>query len=346
MRTATPASPLPSSFPALVAGQPYVYVVDYYHTIHVIDPHAAKIVGELPVGPGALPVFAPDGSRLYVTHAGPPGNTRAELNVFDVAAGRRVAGVSGLELMAYKIWGPPIIAPSRDGRIAYLHGRRIASKPGEAGRDTCWVYTFDVAANRLAPDVIPLPTCRVAPLILSADGQTLYSGPWLVDLTTRPATVRENADLANAAVVQSADGRWLYSLDQSGTITLWDANARSIVRTFRDVIPMYGSFIYLHDQSLSLTRDGARLFVATDEGDHTQQDFKGVIVLDTVTGQTVGSLRTGHPFRSFTASPDGAFLYTVAPDTLDIWDVGSGALRASARGVGESAGPVLAPPPV
>ena len=75
--TATPAPPLSTAFPALAAGQPYLYVVDYYRTMHVVDPRAATIVGKLPVGAGALPVFSPDGSRLYVTMGGGPAAARA-----------------------------------------------------------------------------------------------------------------------------------------------------------------------------------------------------------------------------------------------------------------------------
>lgn len=343
--TATPTPLLATAFPTFAAGQSSVYVVDYYRTIRVVDPQAAMVVGELPVGPGALPVFSPDGSRLYVTYQGQRGDSGARLAIFDVATGRHIAGASGLELMAYKIWGPPIIAPSRDGRTVYLHGRRITSQPEEAGRDTCWIYTFDVITNRLSPETIPLPTCRIAPLILAADGRTLYSGPWLIDLTTHPATVRENVDFANAAITQSADGRWLYALDQSGTITVWDTNARRAVRKFPDAVPGYGSFIYLNDQGLSLTRDGTRLFIATDDGDASQQDFKGVIVMDSATGQRIASVHMDHPFRSLTISADGATLYIVGRNILEIQDAATGMRHAKVSGVGESAGPVLAPPP-
>ncbi len=353
--TATPAPPLPGAFPALAAGQPYLYVVDYYRTIRVVDPRAATVVGELPVGAGALPVFSPDGSRLYVTHAGRTGDgTGAQLDVFEVATGRRLAGVAGLELMAYKIWGPPILAPARDGSTVYLHGRRITSRPGEAGRDSCWLYTFDVGANRLAPDTIPLPTCQIAPLVLSADGGTLYSGPWLVDLTVQPAAMRENPDLAERAVAQSPDGRWLYALDRDGNVTVWDADARRVVRTIPGAAPAYGSYVYLAQQTLHLDRAGTRLFIATDEGDRQEHAFKGVVTLDAATGQRLGTLRAAAPFRDFTISADGLECYLLAQyprtsDTpgmaLEVWDLATGTRRASVRGIGDSAGPVLAPNP-
>lgn len=343
--TTTPAPPLPTGFPTLPAGRSYVYVVDYYRTIRVVDARAAIVVGELPIGFAAIPVFSLDGSRLYVTHNGQQGNTGAQLDIVDMTTGRRLAGADGLDLMAYKIWGPPIIAPSRDGRTVYLHGRRTTSKPGEVGQDQCWIYIFDVATNRLLPETISLPTCRIAPLVLSADGGTLYSGPWLVDLTTTPATVRENADLSNAAVAQSVDGRWLYALDQSGTITVWDTDARRVVRRFTGAVPGYGSFLYLNNPALSRTRDGTRLFVATDDGNRAQQEFVGVLLLDTATGNTVATLRMDKPFRTFTVSPDGATLYTITRDTLTIWDVSTGIRSGAVSGLGDSAGPVIAPPP-
>ncbi len=353
--TAMPAPPLPGAFPALAAGQPYLYVVDYYRTMRVVDPRAATIVGELPVGAGALPVFSPDGSRLYVTHGEKPGGgTGAQLDIFEVATGRRLAGVAGLELMAYKIWGPPIVAPARDGRTIYLHGRRITSQPGEAGRDSCWLYTFDSGANRLAPETIPLPACQIAPLVLSADGGTLYSGPWLVDLTVQPAAVRENPDLAERAVAQSPDGRWLYALDRGGNVTVWDADARRVVRTISGAAPAYGSYAYLTQQTLHLDRAGTRLFIATDEGNKHEHAFKAVVTLDAATGQRLGTLRTEASFRDFTISADGLECYLLAQYprasdapgmALEVWDLATGARRASVRGIGDSAGPVLAPNP-
>lgn len=352
--TVTPAPPLPTAFPALPTGQPLVYVVDYYRTIRVVDPRAATIVGELPVGWGALPVFSPDGSRLYVTHYPmTAGETDARLDVFELATGRRIAGVSGLELMAYKIWGPPIIAPTRDGRRIYLYGRRITSQPGQAGHDTCWIYIFDVGANQLLPNTIPLPACRVAPLVIADDSRTLYSGSWLIDLTTKPPTVRENPALTNQAVVQSADGRWLYALDRAGDVTVWDTNARRVARTMPRVVAAYSSAMYLSQQTLQVSHDGTRLFVATDDGDSHAQFFKSVVTLASDTGQQLGVLRPDHPFQAFAISPDGVEGYFITRQfsttgalvtTLTTWDLTTGTQRASVGGIGESSGPVLAPP--
>lgn len=212
----------------------------------------------------------------------------------------------------------------------------------------CWIYTFDVGADRLAPETIPLPACRVAPLLLSADGRTLYSGPWLVDLAARPATVRENPDLAGRAVVQSADGRWLYALDRGGNVAVWDADARQVVRTIPGAVPAYGY------QSLYLSRDGTRLSIATDDGDIHNHTFKGVVTLDSATGERIGELRTEREFRSFTMSVDELEYYLIAwhrsasgtlESVLEVWDVATGTRRAIVRGIGNSAGPVLAPPP-
>ena len=351
--TATAALPVATAFPTLAAGVPYVYIVDYQRTIRVVDPRTMTVVGELPVGWGAQPVFSPDGSRLYVAHYLENGGQGARLDVFDVATGHRVAGVADLEVMAYKVWGPPIIAPARDGRTVYVHGRRITSRPGEAGRDTCWIYVFDVDAGRLTPDTIPLPACRVAALVLSADGRTLYSGPWLVDLTTQPATVRENPDLADRAVAQSGDGRWLYALDRSGNIAVWDTDARRVARTLPGAVPAYGSYVYLPHQTVQLSRDGARLFVATDDGDAGDQSFKGVVTLDSGTGQRLGLFRTGQPFQEFTVSADGTEYYLLArsrptPDTLEValegWDIATRARRGSVRDIGGDSGPMLTPP--
>lgn len=353
--TAMPAPPVPTAFPALVAGQPYVYVVDYDRTIHIVDPRRATVVHEVPVGAAALPVFSPDGSRLYVTHHGaPPGRPGAQLDIFEVTTGRRLAVVEGLEVMAYKIWGPPIIAPARDGRTVYLHGRRITSQPGATGQDTCWIYTVDVSANRLAPETIPLPTCRIAPLVLSADGRTLYSGPWLVDLTTQPATVRANPDLAERALVQSADGHWLYALDRGGSVAVWDTNARRVTRTLPGAVAGYGSSVYLQQQSLHLDRTGTRLFIATDDGDTRNHFFKRVVILESGTGEQLGVLRSDHEFQAFTVSVDGRECYLITssaptPGTLevalDVWDLTSGTKRARIRSLGASGGPVLAPAP-
>lgn len=348
----TPAPPLPDTFPALAGGRPYAYVVDYGRTIRIVDPRTATVVGELPVGQTALPIFAPDGARLYVTHYGQlMGGQGARLDIFEVATGRPIAAAEGLELMAYKIWGPPIVAPARDGRTVYLHGRRIA---GENGRDTCWIYTFEVATSQLAPDTIPLPECHVAPLILSADGRTLYSGGWLIDLTTQPATVRENRALLQRALVQSPDGRWIYALDRGGNIAVWDADARREVRTLAHAVPGYGSFVYLVHESVQPSPDGSRLHIATDDGDQREHSFKGIVTLDAATGQTLGTMRAERPFRSFVPSADGREYCLIAehrpaPQTLDVtlefWDIAGGARRASVGGIGGDAGPVLAPPP-
>ena len=353
--TATPAPPLPPEFPALEAGRAYVYVVDYYSTIRVVDPGARAAARALPIGRGALPVFSPDGAHLYVAHY--PDRQGARLDVFDVAAGRLLARADGLEVMAYKIWGPPILAPTPDGRAVYAHGRRMTSRPGEMGRDTCWIYAFDVGTDRLAPETIPLPDCRVAPLVASADGRTLYLGRWLVDLTARPAAARENPDLADRAVARSGDGRWLYALGRRGDIAVWDADARRAVRTLPGAVPPYGSAVYLMFQSLQLSADGARLFVATDDGDTRQNDFKAIVVLGSAHGERLGEVRLGHTFRHFAVSPDGTSAYVLAPSadgsgeptkptsTLEIWDLAAGARRATVSGFGGSAGPVLVPPP-
>lgn len=351
----TPTSMLSAAHPALASGRPYAYVVDYYHAIRVIDPRSPEAVHTLPVGRSALPVFSPDGSRLYVTHhTQPTGDAGARLDIFDVATGRSLAKATGLELMAYKIWGPPIVAPKRDGSTVYIHGRRIGNGLDGSGRDHCWIYRFDVAANRLAPDTIPLPACRVAPLLLSPDGRTLYSGSWLIDLTTQPASVHENPALSRHAVAQSAAGRWLYALGRDGRVTIWDADARRAVRTLTQVVPRYGSFVYLLHASLQVSRDGTVLHIATDGGDSHDHSFKSIMTVDAATGQQLGVLDPEHAFRSFTVSADSREYYLIserrpARDTLEValefWDIASGTRRASVGGIGGSAGPVLAPPP-
>lgn len=334
------------AFPPLVAGVPYLYVVDYDRAISVLDARDATPVGTLPVGRGALPVFSADGTRLSVASYATDRDETARLDVFDVATGRRIAEATGLALMTYKVWGPPIIAPTADGQRVYLHGRHVASRPGEAGRDECWLSTFDIATSRVLPETIPLPACRVAPLLLSADGRTLYSGSYLLDLTTRPVAVRENRDLADTAVTQSGDGRWLYALDRSGDVTVWDANARAVVRRIPGMVPPYGSSVYTNGSALSLTPDGTRLVVATDDGNVVAHEYRAVVILDVATGQHVGTVRLDRPFRAFAVSADGAALAVVGGDTLDVWEIATGARRATAPAVGTSAGPVLAPPPL
>jgi DNA-binding beta-propeller fold protein YncE len=350
----TQPSAAPTAFPSLVAGRPYVYVVDYANTIRVVDPQMARMVGALPVGWGALPVFSPDGSRLCVAHhPGRTGGQDARLDVLDVAGGRRLAGVGDLDLMSYKIWGPPILAPSRDGRLVYLHGRRVLNKPGELGRDTCWIASFDVAANRLQAATIPLPACGLAPLLLAADGRTLYAGASLVDLTAQPPQVRANAGLDQRAVAQSVDGRRLYALAGDGSIAVWDADARRVLHTWPAVVPAFSSALYLTQQTVQVSHAGTQVYVATDDGDQQQQIFRALLTLDAANGKRLGALRPARPFRTFAVSPDNAMVSLITPahpagssgDTLDIWDLPTGTQHASVTGIGASSGPVLAPPP-
>lgn len=343
-----------TAFPTLVAGRPYVYVVDYVSTIRVVDPQTAKVVGALPVGWGALPVFSPDGSHLYVAHYPEhTGGQSARLDIFDVATGRRLAGVGGLDLMSYKIWGPPILAPSRDGHLVYLHGRRVLSKPGEPGRDACWIASFDAAAGRLLTPTIPLPACGVAPLLLAADGRTLYAGAWLVNPMARPPRVRTNAGLDRRAVAQSVDGRWLYALAGDGSIAVWDANAGQVIHTWPAVVPAFGSALYQAQQTVQPSHDGTRVYVATDDSDGQHQLFTALLTLDATSGKRLAALRPARPFRTFAVSPDGATASLITPaqaagssgDVLEIWDLPTGTRHASITGIGADSGPVLAPPP-
>jgi DNA-binding beta-propeller fold protein YncE len=350
---ATPAPTVPSAYPTLDPSRPYVYVVDYYHGVAVVDPRVGAVVGQLPIGLTALPAFSPDGGRLYVTHR-PRTAYPTRLDVFDVAGRRRLASAEGLEVMDYKIWGPPVLAPARDGRAVYVHGRRITSRPGEAGRDACWIYRFDVDTGQLAPETIPLPVCRVAPIALAADGRTLYLGGWLVDLTARPPALRDNHALADRAWAQSPDGRRIYALGRGGDVVVWDTDARRALRTLPGAAPAYGSGVYLTHAALHVTDDGTRLLVASDDGDPARgHAFGRVLVLDSATAQRLGEVRPETGFVEFAPSPDGRELCVLVADqgvpgqpatALEVWDVTAGTRRLRVRGMGASAGPVLAPP--
>lgn len=323
------------------SGQSYIYRVTVDHAIRIFDLRAMRVVADasLPVSANVLSIFSPDDIRLYVAYEGTQsGSVRGHVDVFEVATGRRIASVGGLDLMG-EGGSTPLLAPSRDGRTVYIHTRTVVSQPGQTGHDACAVATFDVSMNQLLPDTIPLPDCRMVPFVLSGDGKTLYSGAARIDLATQPATIRDNPDLVNDAVVQSPDGRWFYALDETGSVAIWDANAGTVARRYENIVPSYGSYVYQLN-GLALSRDGKRLFIATV--DAAGGYFGGIVVVDVATGRQIGSLTLVRKalFTSFAADMDGATVSfttyddvnTLPANTLTVWEVGKDATHSLALG--------------
>ncbi len=320
-----PAAPLTSP------DRTYIYRVTVDHAIRIFDLHAMRVVADaaLPFSANVLSFLSPDDVHLYVAYeAAQPGGVSGHVDVFDVATGRRIADVAGLDLMG-EGGSAPLLAPSRDGHTVYIHTRKVLSQPGQAGRDACAVATFDVATNQLLPDMIPLPDCRMSPFLLSGDGRTLYSGAARIDLTASPPTVRDNPDLVDAAVVRSPDGQSFYVLDESGTLAVWDANAGTVTRRYENIVPSYGSYVYLMN-GLALSPDGTRLFIAITSN-AGKGYFDGIVALDAATGRRIASVRLVRPalFTSFTADADGAAVYFTTytdagsspANTLMVWEI-------------------------
>lgn len=341
IRTTNRGSGNTRTTPADGSGQSYIYRVTVDKAIRIFDPRAMRIVADasLPVSANVLSFLSPDDIHLYVAYeAAQSGGISGHVDVFEVATGRRLASVGGLDLMG-EGGGTPLLAPSRDGRIVYVHTRTILSQPGQTGRDACAVATFDVSINQLLPNAIPLPDCRMPPFVLAGDGKTLYSGAARIDLTMQPATIRDNPDLVSDAVVQSPDGQWFYALDESGSITIWDANAGTVARKYENIVPSYGSYIYQLN-GLALSRDGKRLFIATVDAGGGY--FDGIVAVNVATGQQIGSLTLARKalFTSFAADMDGARVsFTTNDDvnslpanTLTVWEVGKDATRTLALG--------------
>jgi len=323
------------------SGQSYIYRVTVDTAIRIFDPRTMRVVADvsLPVSANVLSFLSPDDVHLYVAYeAAQLGGISGHVDVFEAATGRRIASVGGLDLMG-EGGSTPLLAPSRDGRTVYIHTRKIVSQPGQAGHDACAVATFDVSMNQLLPEMIPLPDCRMPPFVLSGDEKTLYSGAARIDLTTQPATIRDNPDLVYDAVVQSPDGQWFYALDESGSVAIWDANAGSVARRYENIVPGYGSYVYQRN-GLALSRDGKRLFIATVDAGGGY--FDGIVAVDVATGRQIGSLTLARKalFTSFAADKDGTTVSfttyddvnTLPANTLTVWEVGRDATHTLALG--------------
>jgi hypothetical protein len=193
----------------------------------------------------------------------------------------------------------------------------------------------------------------VAPLLLAADGRTLYAGAWLVDPAAPSPQVWAVSGLDRRAVAHSVDGRRLYALAGDGSIAVWDANARQVLHTWPAAVPAFGSAQYQAQQTVPASRDGARVYVATDDGDGKRQLVTALLTLDAASGKRLGALRPARPFRTFTVTPDGASAFLITPaqpagssgDTLESWDLPTSTEHASVSGIGADSGPVLARPP-
>jgi hypothetical protein len=126
-----------------------------------------------------------------------------------------------------------------------------------------------------------------------------------------------------------------------------------VLHTWPAAVPAFGSALYQAQQTVQASRDGTRVYVATDDGDAQRQLFTALLTLDAASGKRLGTLRPARPFRTFTVSPDGATAFLITPaqaagssgDTLESWDLPTGTQHASVPGIGADSGPVLAPPP-
>jgi len=121
------------------------------------------------------------------------------------------------------------------------------------------------------------------------------------------------------AITFSPDGKCLVTAGMNGTVTVWDVDTESVLRTFpgrTGNVP-----------SIAFSPDGKRLATSDDEG---------IRVRNTVTGQDIHAI-DGEPeiLTRVTFSPDGKHLACVGEESTDIilWDAVTGKeLLPSLRG--------------
>src|SRR5579871_850946 len=215
------------------------------HQVHLADTSTGKVVASVPVeraqSSGGV-TFSPDGAKLFVS-----GGNAGRIYVFAVGEGGTLTK------------GAPLLIP--DLKTA-LDPR---PDPGaDAGRDPA---RQDATEER----------AYLGGLALSPDGATLYvanlAGDSLFRLDTATGAVQQERRLAHydrpGAVAASTDGATLYvALWGHGAVLALDAKTLETRSTLTA-----GS----HPNTLLLTKEGARLFVACGNDD-------SVYAFDTATG--------------------------------------------------------------
>jgi YVTN family beta-propeller protein len=148
---------------------------------------------------------------------------------------------------------------------------------------------------------------------LSPDGRTAYvshqgantvtvldlGGP--VPGVARTVTVGTHP---NREVVDPRTGTLYVANSESDSVSVIEPGAGHVARTF-DLTPWRGAPIGSNPDGLSLSPDGRRLYVA-DSGDND------VVVLDIVSGRTLGMIPTAWYPTAVTASSDGGRLFILS----------------------------------
>jgi hypothetical protein len=112
--------------------------------------------------------------------------------------------------------------------------------------------------------------------------------------------------------------------------------------------------VLLAHATIQASRDGGRLYVASDEGNRSTHALRRLVTIDLATGERLGEVRPDRPFYEFTVNPEGTEAYFVGPPPagaphgagwwLEIRDLAGGRLRASVAVNAGDLGPLLAPP--
>jgi WD40 repeat protein len=178
-------------------------------------------------------------------------------------------------------------------------GARIAT--GSSDR-TIHLWSADLSG---APGVLHGHTDDVVDVGFSSDGSRLASVDRsgsirvfdLEDRLAEPEVLRGHGSYVNP-VCHSPDGRLIVSGSWDGTVKVWEAATGNELVTL-DL--RSGVDAELGVTGLAIDTDGARLAVATTRA--------GVVLLDLVTGDILGSAHPGDRFSAVEFSPDGETLF-------------------------------------
>ncbi|WP_165223999.1 WD40 repeat domain-containing serine/threonine protein kinase [Aquisphaera insulae] len=271
--------------------------------------------------------FSPDGLLLATTSRGSPGGVLPTL-LWDVRSGRRLGVLpssgQGIEERAFRPDGRSLVVVGRRSpRIWHFDPAPEPPQP-DGHRDEAWAVAYSPDGRLLASgsdDTDESRTIRLWDLQANRPVRGWKGGMWMV-----------------SALAFSADGRRLVSghLGPGMNLRVWDVETGRLLRS------MGG-----HPQcvrTLALSPDGETVAAAGGLLGKPGEDWK-IRIWRLDSGDCVREIE-GHtrPVRSVSFSPDGRFLASVGNDRIvRQWDVASGRLRRSARGVDDLAAVSFAP---